>query len=245
MKIFFSHQSKDKPLVREFKNKLPGFLDTWLDEEKLIWGDDYPDKLEKIIKSKVDFLFIFLDDDALSSEWVEKELKWAIKRERELNRTFILPILLPGVSSESLPAEFSDRLSLRLNDFHVDSVDELAKKAILNLFQLVVESFSDATEDRNIIPYYGQGSPGRLTDDEIKILMALNKAMNDSEINEDAEIKYISILAISKSIDIQISKVDYLLRKLEDAGYVFVIPERNLTVISKRGIGYLVKNNIL
>ncbi len=106
MKIFLSHRSAHKPLVREFKNKLPGFLDTWLDEDSLSWGDAFPAKLERTIKSGVDFLVIFLDNDALRSTWVTKELEWAIQRERELKRTFILPILLPEVGSESLPAGF-------------------------------------------------------------------------------------------------------------------------------------------
>ena len=237
-------------MVCDFKEKLPSFLNTWLDEESLTWGDTFPDKLKRTITSEVDFLIIFLDNDTLDSNWVNQELKWAIERERELKRAFILPIMLPEVNSESLPPGFPDRLSLRLSDYNKDSIDDLAKRAIIKLFQLVVESYSDTNMDRNTKPieqsqFYGQGQPVKLSDDEIEILLALDKAMNKSEIEENAELKYISILDISKSIKIQISKVDYLLRNLEDAGYVFVLKERNLTVISKRGIGYLVKNNIL
>ena len=142
MRIFLSHCSRDKPLVREFRSLLPRFLDTWLDEDSLSWGVFFPPELRSRIQSGVDFLIIFLDNDALSSEWVKKELKWAIEREKELKRTFVLPILLPKVASENLPDGFSERLYLQLSDFTHAAVESLANIATLQLFQLVVESFS-------------------------------------------------------------------------------------------------------
>jgi TIR domain len=142
MRIFLSHRSRDKALVREFRSLLPRFLDTWLDEESLSWGDSFPAELRSSIQSGVDFLIIFLDNDALSSEWVKQELRWAIEREKELKRTFVLPILLEEVASEKLPPGFSERLYLRLSDFTRASVESLANRATLQLFQLVVESFS-------------------------------------------------------------------------------------------------------
>jgi hypothetical protein len=109
MKIFLSHRSRDKPLVSDFRELLPPFLSTWLDDESLSWGDLLPAELRSTIQSGVDFLFIFLDNDSLSSSWVRQELKWAIQRERELKRTFVLPILHPKAASERLPAELSTR----------------------------------------------------------------------------------------------------------------------------------------
>ena len=47
---------------------------------------------------------------------MKQELQWAIEREKELKRTFILPILLEEISPENMPTEFSTRLYLRLND---------------------------------------------------------------------------------------------------------------------------------
>ena len=140
MKIFLSHRSRDKALVREFKSALPGFLGTWLDEESLRWGDDFPIKLKTTIQSEVDFLIIFLDRDALRSAWVVRELEWALERERELRRTFVLPILIEAVPCENLPAGFAERIYLQLSDFNRTSVEELARKATEKLFQLVVES---------------------------------------------------------------------------------------------------------
>ena len=74
MKIFLSHRSRDKTLVREFRSLLPRFLDTWLDEDSLSWGDSFPAELRSSIQSGVDFLIIFLDNDAFGSEWVKQEV---------------------------------------------------------------------------------------------------------------------------------------------------------------------------
>jgi len=142
MKIFLSHRSRDKALVREFRSMLPSFLGTWLDEDSLCWGDSFPAELRTTIQSGVDFLIIFLDKDAASSQWLKQELEWAIQRERELKRTFILPIVLEEIGPESLPGGLSERLFLRLNDFSQASVEALAKRATEKLFQLVVESYS-------------------------------------------------------------------------------------------------------
>lgn len=142
MKIFLSHQSKNKPLVREFKGKLPAFLNTWLDEESLIWGDSLPQELRLTIQSSVDFLIIFLDEAALDSAWVMKELRWAIEREAELGRTFVLPIFLEDLDAEKLPTGFVERLHLRLAGYDHASVESLARIASDSLFQLIAKSFS-------------------------------------------------------------------------------------------------------
>ena len=139
MKIFLSHSSRDQALVREVKELLPSFLNTWLDEDSLCWGDSFPAQLKSTIQSGIDFLLIFLDTHALNSNWVMQELDWAMQRERELKRIFVLPILLEDAN---LPAGLSDRLSLKLSDQKRSSVDDLAKRITMSLFQLVVQSYS-------------------------------------------------------------------------------------------------------
>ena len=142
MRIFLSHRSRDKSLVREFAEQLPRFLKTWLDEDSLSWGESFPDRLKSTIQSGVDFLVIFLDKDASDSEWVKQELEWALAREKELKRTFVLPIMLEEIPAEKLPAGFPERLQLRLSDFSAASIAALAERAKLELFKLVVESFA-------------------------------------------------------------------------------------------------------
>ena len=142
MKIFLSHPSRDKALVREVKELLPSFLNTWLDEDSLAWGESFPSELKSTIQSGIDFLLIFLNKDALNSKWVMQELEWALQRERELRRTFVLPILLEEIAAENLPHGLSERLFLRLSDQTRPSVEYLAQRITMKLFQLVVESYA-------------------------------------------------------------------------------------------------------
>jgi TIR domain-containing protein len=142
LKIFLSHRSRDKALVREFRSLLPDFLDTWLDEDSLTWGESFPAELRTSIQSGVDFLILFLDNEALDSKWVQQELAWAMEREKELKRTFVLPILLEEVAAGKMPPGLAERQYLRLDDFNRASVESLASRATLQLFHLVVQSFS-------------------------------------------------------------------------------------------------------
>jgi hypothetical protein len=83
-----------------------------IDEDTLTWGQSFPAALQTTIQSEVDFLVIFLDDEAMNSKWVMQELEWAIQREAQLKRTFVLPILLDAIAPEKLPAGLSERLYL-------------------------------------------------------------------------------------------------------------------------------------
>jgi len=141
MKIFLSHQSRDKALVREFSQQLPTFLAKWIDEESLTWGGSLKTSLQSAIQVESDFLVIFLAETTTESRWVCQELDWAMERERFLGRPFVLPILLGDFDITSLPPELRDRLGLRLSDYSKASVQALAKKATDSLFQLVVESY--------------------------------------------------------------------------------------------------------
>jgi len=143
VKIFLSHRSRDKATVRDFKEGLPKFLHPWLDEESLKWGDTLADKLQATIRADVDFLVIFLGSDTLNSEWVRRELGWALEREKELKRTFVLPVVLDEESAAKLPPELKGRLHLRLHDFRTRGIEALAADATEKLFHLVVQNYED------------------------------------------------------------------------------------------------------
>lgn len=149
MKIFLSHRSRDKAIVRDFKERLPKFLHTWLDEDSLVWGDSIADKLKTTIRSEVDFLVIFLSGDTLNSAWVKKELGWALDREKDMGRAFVLPIVLE--EGKKLPPELSERLYLRLPDSNEQSINNLAHDAAENLFQLVANAMGAAPQLRKVI----------------------------------------------------------------------------------------------
>jgi hypothetical protein len=152
MKIFLSHRSEHKQLVREFKSRLPTFIHTWLDEDALTWGEDFGKTLQSAIQSDVDFVIIFLDADALESVWVKKELHWALAREIELSRTFVLPIVLDNTPPERFPPALAKRLQLVVSVSAGDLVTELARRASEQLFHLVTETLAAHEKTRAFRP---------------------------------------------------------------------------------------------
>ncbi|MBR2834293.1 MAG: TIR domain-containing protein [Coriobacteriales bacterium] len=145
MKIFFSHASKNKATVKGIINNLPKAVSSWLDEKDLLWGDNLAPKFEKAIKEEIDYLVIFVDSDAARSEWVHKELAWALEREKQLHRTFVLPIALSlsqDQKSTYFPELFtgsSNRKSIDMFVFDDSEFTETAKKVASQLFALICD----------------------------------------------------------------------------------------------------------
>jgi len=52
LQVFLCHSSGDKPIVRELYQKLAteGWIDPWLDEEKLFPGQDWDIEIEKAME---------------------------------------------------------------------------------------------------------------------------------------------------------------------------------------------------
>lgn len=138
MKIFLSHSSKNKPLIREVKRHLPEHINSWLDEKDILIGDDLGNTIRNGIESSNDFVVIFIDTASVNSDWVKKELAWSLEKERELNRTFVLPILLEKEAWDMVtPREFCDRKYLSCLDFSESSIRQLANNLIAELFALL------------------------------------------------------------------------------------------------------------
>ena len=52
LRVFLCHASQDKPIVRELYQRLlaEGWIDPWLDEEKLLPGQDWDAEIEKAVE---------------------------------------------------------------------------------------------------------------------------------------------------------------------------------------------------
>jgi len=137
MKIFLSHSSPQKPLVREIRKGLPAHISSWLDEEKLLIGDDLSSSLESVIKSESDYVLLFLDESAAKSSWVLKEISWAIETERTLGRSFLLPIVIDNSALGSIGINLGTRKYLALKDFTEIAMRELSDSIASELFALI------------------------------------------------------------------------------------------------------------
>jgi len=148
MKLFLSHSSRDKALIREIKNLLPSFIRIWLDEIDLTIGGDLERSLNEAIQNDVDYFLVFLGHEALQSKWVKKEISWAMKREKELGRVFIIPILLDDIWKNIKPVSFKRRLYISCLDQSKHGVKSFAENLSSNLFKVACERLNNIKKEK-------------------------------------------------------------------------------------------------
>ena len=69
LRVFLCHSSNDQPAVREVYQKLRAelWIDPWLDEEKLLPGQDWDLVIEKAVQNS-DAVIVLLSDSAVKKE---------------------------------------------------------------------------------------------------------------------------------------------------------------------------------
>ena len=96
LKVFLCHSSDDKPAVREIfqRLKVEGWIDPWLDEEKLYPGQNWDMAIE-IAVEKSDAVIVFLSNNSVSQEgYVQKEIKKIldVADEKSEGTIFLIPL---------------------------------------------------------------------------------------------------------------------------------------------------------
>lgn len=122
MRVFVSHAWEDKGIVAELA-KLPPFVKTWVDVHEIAGGEALDPTVMLAIEESHVFV-VLLSRNSISRPWVRKELDWALSREKQKDRVFVLPVLIdPAVDLRDCPPEFA-ALSSRL---HIDGSDVSAE----------------------------------------------------------------------------------------------------------------------
>ena len=98
LQVFLCHASQDKPNVRELNKRLltEPWIDPWLDEEKLLPGQDWDLEIEKAIRT-ADIIIVCLSKESVSKEgYVQREFRRAIRyaEEKPEGTTYIIPLRL-------------------------------------------------------------------------------------------------------------------------------------------------------
>ena len=101
---FLSHNSKDKPVVREIARTLEARgLRVWLDEQELPPGQPWIPQLEASVgQSRT--IIVFLGPGDMGS-WQRAEMWLALRKAFERGQP-VIPVLLPGVSTTANTPEF-------------------------------------------------------------------------------------------------------------------------------------------
>jgi formylglycine-generating enzyme required for sulfatase activity len=98
LKVFLCHSSSDKPLVRELYQQLKTeiWIDPWLDEEKLLPGQDWDMEIVKAVES-ADAVVVCISNKSVTKEgYIHRELRYAldIALEKPEGTIFIIPVRL-------------------------------------------------------------------------------------------------------------------------------------------------------
>lgn len=98
LRVFLCHASQDKPAARKLYQRLLAeeWIDPWLDEEKLLPGQDWDMAIEKAVETS-DAVLVFLSINSVTKEgYVQKELRFAldVSLEKPEETIYIIPLRL-------------------------------------------------------------------------------------------------------------------------------------------------------
>lgn len=92
MRVFISHAWEDKPLALALA-QLPDFVDVWVDVRELLGGQSLDPTIVRAIEDSHVFI-VLVSRTSLAKAWVAKEVEWALAREAQKDRVFVLPVLI-------------------------------------------------------------------------------------------------------------------------------------------------------
>lgn len=147
--IFISHSSHDKEFVRRLAmDLLDRDFNVWYDE----WHLQVGAKLSESIKAGVDetpYFLIVLSRNMLESDWVQREIAWALDAENASGRLMLLPI---KVDECDVPSSIADRLYADFSSSYAEPLE-----ALTDQLQHEIPSVSNAsTLGRELIPLFVQ-----------------------------------------------------------------------------------------
>ncbi len=93
-KIFLSHNSEDKHIVKKLANELQNQgADIWIDELEILPGEKLIERIGNGINDSA-LLIAFISSRSIISNWVKKELSLALTKEINIGKLFVIPVLI-------------------------------------------------------------------------------------------------------------------------------------------------------
>jgi hypothetical protein len=124
-RVFVSHSTADKADAFRLASELAQHdIPIWIDSREIDIGESLTSRISEGIDKSTWFLLL-VSPNSLASGWVAKELNAARSKERQLDRTLILPVL---IQTAVLPGELSDRLYVDLSDGYLQHIERLVSR---------------------------------------------------------------------------------------------------------------------
>jgi hypothetical protein len=138
LRVFLCHASQDKPVVRELYRKLAAesWIDPWLDEERLLPGQDWNLEIERAVEA-ADAVIVCLSSRSVVKEgYVQKELRKVlnIALEKPEGTNFVLPLRL---DESDVPRQLRDKQFI---DYFPKSQQERSLQRLLISLKLRAET---------------------------------------------------------------------------------------------------------
>ena len=133
---FISYSSKDQDFaVRLHADLQSKSVRVWFAPEDLKIGDRLRDTIEEAIRI-YDKLMVVLSENSINSAWVRREVKTAVDKERQQNRTVLFPIRLDDAVMGSAEQWADDiRRDRHIGDFRMWKDHDSYQKAFARLFR--------------------------------------------------------------------------------------------------------------
>ncbi|MDH3221096.1 MAG: toll/interleukin-1 receptor domain-containing protein [Gammaproteobacteria bacterium] len=124
MRVFISHAWEDKPLALELA-KLPDFVHAWVDIQELSGGQVLDPTIITAIEDSHVFI-VLVSRISVAKDWVAKEIEWALDREAQKDRVFVLPVVIDSdLDLTMCPppfAQFANQLFIDASDRSEDGI---------------------------------------------------------------------------------------------------------------------------
>lgn len=106
--IFISHAHDDADFVRDLRVQLESLgLETWVDCRELVAGNKLATEIERAI-DRACHLLVVISPSTVNSNWVRKEINYALAKQKQNPEFRIIPLLLPGIKPAALSNWFDE-----------------------------------------------------------------------------------------------------------------------------------------
>jgi hypothetical protein len=159
VKIFVSHNWADKETARLLAKELVARgIDVWFDEWQIKPGDSITGGVESGI-SQCELFVLLWSDRAARSNWVETELRAALKRRIDDQNFRVIPVMLDETPLPTLVADYRGFSLLKSSDLEFiaseisgdDSALDTVQRLQRRLLELVVNEFPEDDSIRALL----------------------------------------------------------------------------------------------